>query len=100
MRAFTVLLADRKAQALTPSDSWKRILETIKGRVGSDKVEKIATEACFDALNLKCLERTPAAAKRLKLVMSNLGWTAVRTTSVTARGRATRVRGYARLADQ
>ena len=94
--SFTKMLADRKASALTPSHPWKPALETLTGRVGSDKIERIATEKAFDALGLLRHERTPDAAKQLKGLMVELGWTAVRTMDVTSRGRASRVRGYAR----
>jgi hypothetical protein len=43
------------------------------------------------------LQRTPEAAKQLKGVMVELGWTPVRSRHVTSRGRAARVRGYARI---
>lgn len=94
--SFTQMLADRKASALTPSNPWRPVLETLSGRIGSDKIERIATEKAFDALGLLRHERTPDAAKQLKGLMVELGWTAVRTMDVTSRGRAFRVRGYAR----
>lgn len=94
--SFTQMLAGRKASALTPSHPWKSVLEKLTGRIGSDKVERIATEKAFDALGLLRHERTPDAAKQLKGLMVELGWTAVRTMDVTSRGRASRVRGYAR----
>ena len=96
--SFTQLLAERKASAVTISHPWLQILQKLTGRVGSDKIERIATEKAFDALGLLRHERTPEAAKQLKNVMVELGWTAVRTMDVTSRGRALRVRGYARSA--
>jgi len=42
------------------------------------------------------IEAVAEAAKRLKCLMLELGWTPVRARAVTARGRASRVRGYAR----
>ena len=94
--SFTQVLAEKKASALTTSHPWKPVLEKLTGRVGSDKIARIATEKAFDALGLLRHERTPEAAKQLKGVMVELGWTAVRTMDVTSRGRASRVRGYAR----
>lgn len=94
--SFTQLLAERKALAVTPLHPWKSVLGKLSGRIGSDKVERIATEKLFDALGLLRHERTPEAAKQLKGLMVELGWTAVRTMDVTSRGRASRVRGYAR----
>lgn len=94
--SFSQILAQRKALALTPSHPWRPVLEKLRGRIGSDKVERIATEKLFDALGLMRHERTPEAAKQVKNLMVELGWTAVRTMDVTSRGRASRVRGYAR----
>jgi hypothetical protein len=98
MVAFKELLALRKAaaQTLTKMDAWKPVLANLKGRVGSDGIERVATEAALDALGLARHERNPDAAKRLRGLMLELGWVAVRATHVTARGRAARVRGYAR----
>jgi hypothetical protein len=69
----------------------------MRGQVGHDGVEHIATDAIFDHLELPPLKRTPEAAKRLKGLMVDLGWVPVRARAVTARGRAARVRGYARM---
>jgi hypothetical protein len=81
---------------IKPFDPWVDALRTIKGQVGYDGVERIATEAIFDKLDVPLLKRTPEAAKRLRGLMVELGWTPVRARAVTARGRAARVRGYAR----
>ena len=72
-------------------------LRNIRGQIGHDGVERIATDAIFEQLDLPRLKRTPEAAKRLKVLMVDLGWTPVRARAVTARGRAARVRGYARM---
>jgi hypothetical protein len=73
-------------------------LRKIRGQIGLyDGVERIATDAVFEQLDLPRLQRTPEAAKRIKLLMVELGWTPVRSRHVTSRGRAARVRGYARM---
>jgi hypothetical protein len=84
-------------QTTKPSHPWTAALRNIRGSIGHDGVERIATEAVFEKLDLPPLKRTPEAAKRLKLVMLELGWTPVRSRHVTSRGRAARVRGYARM---
>jgi hypothetical protein len=84
-------------QTLTPQDPWTALLRNIRGQVGHDGVERIATDTVFEQLDLPRLKRTPEAAKRLKLLMAELGWTPVRSRHVTSRGRAARVRGYARM---
>jgi hypothetical protein len=82
---------------IKPSDPWIQTLRTIKGQIGYDRVERIATEAAFEHLGVPPFQRTPDAAKRLRGLMVELGWTPVRSRHVTSRGRAARVRGYARM---
>lgn len=81
---------------IKPSDPWADTLRSIKGKIGTDGVNRIATDAIFDVLDLPRLQRTPEAGKRIKTIMLAFGWTAVRSRHVTSRGRAARVRGYAR----
>jgi hypothetical protein len=82
---------------IKPSDPWTIALRKIRGQIGHDGVERIATDAVFEKLDLPPLKRTPEAAKRIKTIMLELGWTPVRSRHVTSRGRAARVRGYARM---
>src|SRR5450759_4671128 len=87
----------RASRTITPSDPWTAPLRNIRGQIGHDGVERIATDAVFEQLDLPPLKRTPEAAKRLKGLMVMLGWTPVRSRHVSSRGRAARVRGYARM---
>jgi hypothetical protein len=82
---------------IKPSDPWTDALQKIRGETGSDGVARIATEAAFDVLDLPRFQRTPEAGKRIKTIMLELGWVPVRARHVTSRGRAARVRGYARM---
>jgi hypothetical protein len=84
-------------ETITPPDPWSAPLRNVRGQIGHDGVERIATDAVFEQLDLPPLKRTPEAAKRLKGLMGMLGWTPVRARHVTSRGRAARVRGYARM---
>lgn len=84
-------------QTIKPSDSWTSALRNLRGQTGHDGVERLATDAVFERLDLPRIKRTPEAAKRLKGLMVDLGWTPVRSRHVTSRGRAARVRGYARI---
>ena len=84
-------------QAIKPPHPWTTPLRNIRGQVGHDGLERIATDAVFEHLDLPPLKRTPETAKRLKGLMVDLGWTPVRSRHVTSRGRAARVRGYARM---
>ncbi len=87
----------RGSAAKKPSDPWMAALHLLNVRSGSDRIERIATDALFDFLDIAPLQRTPEAAKRLRRVMVELGWTPMRVRSATARGRASRVRGYVRM---
>ena len=84
-------------KTIKPPDPWTAPLRNVHGQIGHDRVERVATDAVFEQLDLPPLKRTPEAAKRLKLLMVDLGWTPVRSRHVTSRGRAARVRGYARM---
>jgi hypothetical protein len=84
-------------QIIKPSDPWTAPLRNIRGQIGHDGVERIATDAVFEQLDLPPIQRAPEAAKRLKGLMVDLGWVPVRSRHVTSRGRAARVRGYARM---
>jgi hypothetical protein len=79
---------------IKPFDPWTDALQKIRGETGSDGVDRIATEAVFDVLDLPRFQRTPEAGKRIKTIMLELGWVPVRARHVTSRGRAARVRGY------
>ena len=94
--SFVDRLRDNR-ETITPPDLWIVPLRTIGGEVGHDRLERISTDRVFELLDIPRLKRTPEAAKRLKLLMVDLGWTPVRSRHVTSRGRAARVRGYARM---
>jgi hypothetical protein len=87
----------RAARTARLSHPWTSALRSVRGFRGVDGVERISTEAVFEALDLPRLQRTPEAAKMLRGLMVELGWTPTRSRHVTSRGRASRVRGYARL---
>lgn len=84
-------------QTIKPLEPWTALVRTIRGQIGHDGVVRLSTEAIFEHLNVPPLKRTPDAARRLRLVMLDLDWTPVRARCVTSRGRASRVRGYARM---
>lgn len=87
----------RAARTIKRLDPWTAPLRNIRGQIGHDGLERVATDAVFEQLDLPPLKRTPEAAKRLKGLMLSLGWVPVRARCVTSRGRASRVRGYARM---
>ena len=51
-------------QTTKPSDPWTSALRNIRGQIGHDGVERIATDAVFEQLDIPRLQRTPEAAKR------------------------------------
>lgn len=83
---------------ITPSSPWLLVLRKVKGQRGVDGLERISTEHVFELLNLPPVKRTPQAAKQVCQLMTDLGWSPTRVRAVTSRGRAARVRGYARIA--
>lgn len=88
----------RKARETTaPYDPWIALLANIRGQVGHDGLERISTDAVLEKIGVPPFKRTPDAQKRLKLLMIEMDWVAVRSRHVTSRGRAARVRGYARM---
>jgi hypothetical protein len=88
---------DAAKAKIAPVDPWEERLRRLRGDVGSDGVSRISTASVFDALELPPFQRTAEAGKRVKAVMHALGWTPVRARHATSRGRAARVRGYARM---
>jgi hypothetical protein len=86
-----------KRKSITPSDPWTALLRNVHGQTCHDGVERIATDTIFEQLDLPPLKRTPEAAKRLRRLMVEIGWVPIRARHVTSRGRAARVRGYARM---
>jgi hypothetical protein len=64
--------------------------------VGDDGIERVATQAVFDLLEVPQRGRTAGACRRLARVMGGLGWTPVRARGLTQTGLRDQVRGYAR----
>ena len=75
---------------------WAARLHSLRGRVDHDGVERITTQAVFDALEVPQDRRTSAACLALARVMRSLGWTSVRVRGLTRGGYREQVRGYAR----
>jgi hypothetical protein len=103
--AWTEQLRGARENHTVSEHPWRPILEAIKGEVGRDGVERIATDRLFDLLDVFLPEgmprfkRTPEAQKQVKAQMVLLGWCPVRARLVT-RGFAARVRAYARMPGQ
>lgn len=78
------------------SDPWFVRLSAVRGKVGDDSVERIATHTLFDILEVPQRGRTAAAKRRLAQIMRGLGWSPLRARGLTPTGLKDQVRGYAR----
>src|SRR5262245_52694253 len=87
--------ATRQEQAVDP---WRLRCERVRGKVGDDGVEPIATQALFDLLEVPHRNRSAAACRRLARLMRELGWSPMKARGLTQAGYRDQVRGYAREA--
>jgi hypothetical protein len=51
---------------LKPLDPCVSALSELRGQVGFDRVDRVATEAIFEQLEVSTIKRTPEAAKGLQ----------------------------------
>jgi hypothetical protein len=96
-RSFLQQLRDGKAAVpkSLPQDPWLAALSKLKGRIGHDGVERIATNDVFDALEVP-MRRRPSETIRLSRLMRSLGWQNIRARGLNPGSYRDRVRGYAR----
>jgi hypothetical protein len=86
-----------KAQiAARNADPWHLRLERVRGKIGDDGIERIATQMLFDYLEILQRGRSAGACRRLARVMRDLGWTPVRVRDFARGGYKEQVRGYCR----
>jgi hypothetical protein len=78
------------------SDPWHVRLEAVRGKIGDDGVERVATHTLFEILEIPQRSRTAAAGRRLAEIMRGLGWSPTRARGLTPTGLKDQVRGYAR----
>lgn len=76
-------------------DPWEPVLRRLRGRIGADGIERIATNEVFDSLEIP-MRRRPSHTVRLSRVMRRLGWTNIRARGLNRGSYRDRVRGYAR----
>src|SRR6266566_2100208 len=97
MVSWVEMLEQRKAQALARrADPWRAPLERLRGKIGDDGVERIATQAVFDVLEVPQGHRGAGACQRLARLMHELGWRPIRARGLNERGLLEQIRGYAR----
>ena len=98
--SFRELLREARdaVQAARPAadqDPWEHLLRRLKGRVGHDGIERIATNDVFDTLEVPMRQRARHTV-RLSTVMRRLGWTNIRARGLNPGSYRDRVRGYSR----
>ena len=76
-------------------DPWESSLRKLRGKVGHDGVERVATHDVFDFLEVP-MRRRQSETVRLSRVMRALGWSNVRARGLNPGSYRDRVRGYAR----
>jgi hypothetical protein len=96
-RSFVQSLRDgaQRVRSSRPEDAWERTLRKLKGRIGHDGVERVATNDVFDALEVP-MRRRPSETVRLSRLMRGLGWQNIRARGLNPGSYRDRVRGYAR----
>ena len=78
------------------ADPWRMRLERLRGRIGDDGVERIATQTVFDVLEVPRRARGAGACRRLAKLMRELGWHPIKARGLNQRGLLEQIRGYAR----
>jgi hypothetical protein len=96
-RSFLQSLRDstQRARNSRAEDGWLPALRKLKGRIGHDGVERIATNDVFDSLEVP-MRRRPSETIRLSRLMRSLGWQNIRARGLNPGSYRDRVRGYAR----
>jgi hypothetical protein len=87
--------AAHAGRTASEQDPWEPVLRRLKGRVGHDGVERIATAHVFDHLEVPTRQRSSLTI-RLSRVMRKLGWSNIRARGLNAGSYRDRVRGFAR----
>jgi len=78
------------------ADLWRMTLERLRGRIGDDGVERVATQTVFDVLQVPQRARGAGACRRLAKHMRDLGWRPIKARGLNQRGLLEQIRGYAR----
>jgi len=87
---------EREKRIARSSDPWRLPLERLRGKIGDDGVERIATQTVFDALEVPQRARGAGACRRLAKLMRELGWHPIKARGLNQRGLLEQIRGYAK----
>ena len=96
MSFFAKLQAAKARLAAHDADPWRTPLQRLRGKVFDDGVERIATQAVLDFLNVPQGNRSASACRRLAGLMRELGWTPIKARGLNQAGFREQIRGYAR----
>ena len=89
-------LQEAKVKMAEGSDPWRLRLERLRGKIGDDGIERIASQAVFDVLEIPQRARGAGAGRRLAKLMRELGWRPIKARGLNQRGLLEQIRGYAR----
>jgi hypothetical protein len=94
---FLETLRQSQAEAIAcRADPWTLRLERARGKVGDDDIERLATQAVFDLLDVPQKARGAGACRRLAKIMRELGWHAIKARGLTQGGFRDQIRGWAK----
>jgi hypothetical protein len=97
MVSFIEKLNQAKAErAARNAEPWRLPLERLHGKDSGDGIERIATQAVFDFLEVPQVNRGAGACKRLARVMKDLGWSPIKARGLNQAGFRDQIRGYAK----
>jgi hypothetical protein len=88
--------AEAKIADAPAVDPWLLPLGRLRGKIGDDGVERIATQVIFDILEVSQRARGAGACRRLAKLMRELGWRPIKARGLNQRGLLEQIRGYAR----
>ena len=95
--SFIQMLRETRTQAVAGAkEPWRLRLERVRGRVDTDCIERISTQALFDILEVPQRSRSAGTCRRLAKLMRELGWSPIKTRGLNQAGFREQVRGYAR----
>lgn len=78
------------------AEPWLQHLECVRGTIGEDGIERISTQALFDALEWPRNRRTAGSCRKLAKLMRELGWSPTKARGLNRGGYRDQIRGYAR----
>jgi hypothetical protein len=81
-----LLKATQAAAQVRNADPWRIRLESVRGKIGDDGVERTSTQALFDRLDVPQSSRGAGACRRLASLMRDLGWMPVKARGLTRAG--------------